>query len=221
MATEQELREAIGLPNLILQTALAAAENALLPATLVIEGKIRTKVFTMGQKADGTPIGNYSTKPMSVHLPSLRAKYGGTLPLSGLQARGKPAAGRKRGSTTPRASTNESGDRVFRERTTLYLGGGYSEFRSIVNRQNTKVDLMLSGALAESMKTGTSKGEATIAFTRDEESEKADANEIRFGGVAGNDEPVIFIATAEDANELVETLTLAAEEAVAKLFTAS
>lgn len=213
MATEAEIAEAIGLPSLILQNALAGARAELLPATLVVEGSIRTRVFTLGQKADGSPIGSYSTKPLYMHLPSLRAKYGSTLPLAGLKARGKPPKGKKRGKTGP---ITKKGQDV--ERTSVYFGEGYAEFRTAVGRQAQRVDLMLSGALGESMQTGVDGTEATIAFTREEEQKKADGNEIRFGGVAGDEDPVIFIASAEDAEGVLEALTLAANRAVDQMF---
>jgi hypothetical protein len=219
VATEAEIAEAVSLPELILRTATAAAIAELLPAVLVVEGAIRTRVFTLGQKADGSSIGSYSTKPYYAHLPSLRARYGSTLPLSGLKPRGKPLGGKKRGGTNPIARINEEGEREFRERTGVYFAGGYAEFRTTMNRQADRVDLMLSGAMAESMQTGMSGNEATIAFTREEEAEKADAAEVRFGGAAGDDEPVIFIATREDAEGVIAALVLASDAAVAKLFT--
>lgn len=212
MATEQEVREAIDLPGNILKAAKAGASSELLPATLAVEGSLKNRVFNLGLKADGTPIGSYSTRSGYFHLPSLRAKYGSTLPLAGLRAQGKPPKGKKKGAK----ARTVKGTVVPLQ--SIYLEGGYSEFRALVNRQNSRVDLMLSGAMAESIQTGVTDNEASIAFTREEEAEKADGHEVRFGGVAGNEDPVIFIATREDAEGVIEALTLAAEREVAKLF---
>lgn len=204
--------QAARVAELIGTTAITGAVSELLPATLNLEASIKRRPFNLGEKADGTAIGSYSTKPMYLHLPTARAKYGSTLPLSGLAARGKAPKGKKRGA---KARTVKGEVVPLQSR---FYPGGYAEFRSDVGRQSDHVDLMLSGDLAGAITTGVSGNEAVVGFRTEEAQRKADGNEIRFGGVAGDDDPVIFIANGDDVEELMAALTAAANSAVEKLF---
>ena len=209
---KEDPQQAIAISQLIATTAVQGAKSAMLPATLNVEANLRRRVFNEGVKADGTSIGKYSTSPMYLHIATAQSTYGSTLPLSGIAPRGKPSAGKKRGAKARKVR----GEVVPLQ--SRYYPGGYAEFRREMGRQSDHVDLMLSGELAGSIRTGRVGDEAVISFVNDEAREKADGNEIRFGNVAGDDEPVIFIANGTDAEELLTALTDAATRAVEKLF---
>lgn len=208
MAEDLTPQQAASLAELIGTAAVAGATAELLPATLNVEANIRRRTFNEGQRANGQPIGSYSTKPFYLSIAGAKGKYGTQLPTSSLTARGKPGKGKKKGATAKKLF-----DEVV-PLTSKYYGGGYAEFREDMNRQSGYVDLMLSGALAESLKTGLVKNESTIAFSTAEQAEKARGNEKRFTGEEGT----IFAANTKDTDELLQALTEAATRAVDKLF---
>ncbi len=210
MAEDLTPQQAASLAELIGTAAVAGATAELLPATLNVEANIRRRTFNEGQRANGQPIGSYSTKPFYLSIAGARGTYGSQLPTASLSPRGKPPKGKKKGK-------GATAKKLFGEivpLTSKYYGGGYAEFREDMNRQSRYVDLMLSGQLAESLKTGLAQNEATIAFSTNEQAEKARGNEKKFTGEEGT----IFAANTKDTDELLLALTDAATRAVDKLF---
>ena len=84
------------------------------------------------------------------------------------------------------------------------MPGGYSEFRTVVGRQNQKVDLFLTGSLSGSIVLGESGNARTIGFLTDGKVEIAEGNQNRFGKTifaVSNDE----LSKFEDAVEAAAT----------------
>lgn len=208
MAENLTGEEAAKLTELIAEVSVAAAKAEMLPATLNVEASIRRHVFNDGTTPNGVQIGQYSTRPFYLHLDSAAKRFGGALPLGGIKPVGKPKKGKKRGAKARLLS----GQVVPIQ--SHYFAGGYAEFRQTVGRQVERVDLMLSGRLAESIQTGLRESECVIAFTREESAQIAEGNEIHFQGK----KDTIFAGNSDDAKGVLEALTEAGSRAVDQLF---
>ena len=157
-----------------------------------LQADMLQRIFVNGLDNGGSDIGKYSTKPMYASPSSFTSQ----VRKSGIKPKGK------NGSSKDFANG--------KQRKSQYLPGGYSELRAVLGRQNSKVDLNLSGALFNSIKVGVS-GELTIGFNNDNEFEKAKGNEARFN-------KVIFAASEKELDSLVEKWEKATTELFFKSF---
>ena len=94
----------------------------------------------------------------------------------------------------------ESKFRPKRGRKTMKFDNGYSEFRSVVGRQNNYVDLSLSGSLLKSVRGVISGSDAIIAIFGQDSIDKADGNEKRF-------KKDIFRPSADDVEVIKDIIT--------------
>lgn len=146
---------------------LRAQEQSVVSGMLELKADMTDRIFLNGQDNSGSEIGQYSTKPMYASL-----NQTSQVRASSLKGRGK----------NDKEETFLNG----KNRKSMYLPGGYSEFRKVVGRQNSKVDLMLTGSLKGDIRIGTREstdngGAIELAFTTDKQKEIAEGNEKRFG----------------------------------------
>lgn len=190
----------------IVVNVLEAQEKSVVTGILNLQGDIIERVFTNGQDVDGNQIGNYSTKPIYVSIPETIKKYGSQINTGGLKPRGKERGSRAAAKTnkirkgkTKKFKTDD-GDFSHtekRERTSMYMPGGYLEFRNVVKRPTDKVNLFLTGSLQGSILPGTTNGNPSLSIATDFELEKADANEKRFG-------KIIFSPSEAELNRITD-----------------
>lgn len=178
------------------QKVLLAQTQAVNEGMLELEANLKERIFYNGQDNAGGKIGGYSTKPMY-------ASVNGTSQVrsSSLKARGKNAT---------KGQRNQDTFANGKKRKSMYLPGGYSEYRKVVGRQNSTVDLNLTGSLQKDIRMNPQDGQASIVFTTDEKALIAEGNEKRFG-------KTIFAASEQEISKLVDGW----EDAVTKAFYAS
>lgn len=138
----------------------AAQKQIAIVAVTASLAEFQHRVFTLGLDANGSPIGNYSNRPMYASKEAYR----------GLPNRFTPQG------------KNASGDfKNGNKRNSKYYKDGYAEFRSDVNRQNEKVDLNLTSTSSRSIKLGFDGDGAVFGFTDKERMDILIGNEERFG----------------------------------------
>lgn len=143
-----------------------------------LQADLKERIFLNGISTDGQSIGKYSTRPYYASLrPNSQVRS------SSLKPRGK--------------NSNKGKFANGKPRKTMYLPGGYAEYRSVVGRQNAKVDLNLTGSLQKDIRLGGSDNKLILAFTTEEQKEIASGNETRFG-------KTIFSASKPELDALVE-----------------
>lgn len=144
--------------------ALEAATEAGNEAILDLQANLLTRVFVKGKDATETPIGKYSTVPMyATKRPQVNN--------SRIKPRGKNAV------------KGQKSQAVFQNgnpRKSMYLPGGYSEYRKLVGRQNNHVDLNLTGNLLGDIRVGSTANGNVLAFTTDEQSQLGSALETKY-----------------------------------------
>ena len=146
----------------MVKSVLEAQNKVGIVSMLNLQADMIERVFDGGKDVDGTPIGKYSTKPLYVSLKGQTSQYRS----SSLKGKGKYSNSSKFENGNPRKSQ--------------YFPDGYSGFRAAVGRQNSKVDLRLSGSLLGSIQVGQTQGAITLGFNNDEQFKKAVGNEARF-----------------------------------------
>jgi len=173
---------------------LIAQSQSVIEGMLLLKADMTDRIFLNGLDLDGSPIGKYSTSPMYASL-----NQSSQVRSSSLKGRGKEA---KKG------QRNQGKFKNGNSRKSMYLPGGYSEFRSVVGRQNSKVDLNLTGSLRGDIRIGERDDVVELAFTTDKQLAIAEGNEARFGN------KTIFSASPIE----IETLVLNWEEVVSAAF---
>lgn len=148
------------------------------------------RIFKDGQDSDGNKIGQYSTKPFYA---------------------GKGNSQVRSSSIKPVGKNGETKFKNGKQRKTQYLSGGYKEYRAIVGRQNTKVDLALTFALRGSIQVGIGTNGSTLSFNSDKELAKARGNEKRFN-------KTIFDASKVEIDTLVNNYQKEVEDAFFEAF---
>ncbi len=120
----------------------------------------KTRIFTEGKASSGAKIGSYDTSPFYASSDSLRG-----LPKGKFNKKGK---------------TGKSKFKNGKSHKSTYLKSGYKEFRSKAGRQNSKVDLNLTGASQQTVQVGTKGDQTVIGFTDQRRLIILEANERRF-----------------------------------------
>jgi len=116
----------------------------------------KDRIFGKGINSDGQPIGEYSKKPGYFSKDQF-IRQAAFKPL------GKP-----------------NKDRQRRTNTTMFIQGGYSEFRDIQGRQTEHINLKFSGSLERNINVGKTGNAVMYGTTDADESEKFDGLESRF-----------------------------------------
>ena len=165
--------------NATVKRVLEAQNKAVVTGMFDLQADLLTRVFTDGVDSNGTAIGNYSTRPMYYSLKNKTSQ----VRYSSLKASGKFSKKSEFKNGNPRKSQ--------------YFAGGYSEFRKTVGRQNSKVDLRLTGSLQLAIQVGVSQDAVTLGFNNEDQFKKAEGNEKRFN-------KVIFSASEAELDTLEE-----------------
>lgn len=151
--------------------------------------RLKRRVFYLGKSAGGDSIGQYSTKPMLVGS-STFTRYGSQVP-------GRAAVSAVFGSRRKRASrkwVTVNGHRL------AVLSGGYKEFRRLLGRDTSKVNLNLTGDLFRAVVSGKTAKGAAVGMNSPGQIEKALGNEARF-------KKRIFEPSEEERTDAEEVLT--------------
>ena len=101
---------------------------AMKSAALTVLGEMRVRIHENGQAADGSDIGAYSVKPLYVNPNNSPRKF----PPAGKSGKTVFASGQKKG----------------QPHKTKYFSGGYGDFKSTIGRNPGKVNLFLTGTMA-------------------------------------------------------------------------
>lgn len=144
-------------------TAPETAERLSQVSAFAVIAEYKNRIFVEGYTTNGTPIGQYSTKPFYQNPNSLK---------------GVSSAGVK-----PIGKTGQSRFKNGKQHKTRYLPQGYKELRELTGRQSEKVDLNFSGSLEKSIKVVQEGERAVIRYTSAKEAEIMEGNETRFGQV--------------------------------------
>ncbi len=121
----------------------------------------KTRIFTEGKASSGAKIGSYDTSPFYASSESLRGLPKGKFNKKGKTGKSKFKSGKSHKST--------------------YLKSGYKEFRSKAGRQNSKVDLNLTGASQQTIQVGTKGDQTVIGFTDPKRMVILEAKERKYG----------------------------------------
>lgn len=176
---------------------LKAQTQAVNEGMFDLEADMKDRIFLEGKDSDGSAIGNYSTKPIYVPVAGTSQVRSSSL---------KP-----RGKWAKKGQRNQGTFKNGKERKSMYLPGGYSEYRKVVGRQNKTVDLNLTGSLLKDIRIDPSEGVSKLVFTTDKKAEIAAGNEKRFG-------KTIFAPTSEEVDKLVEIWQVDVTQAFFKSF---
>jgi hypothetical protein len=139
------------------------------------------RIFVLGQDASGAGIGSYSRKA-AYFDPKETTASGVRKPRIGL-----PQTRVAKGKRVPALSpVGKKGDTVFKNgkpHKTAYLKDGYAGLRKAYGRQNSYVDLNLTGTLFLSVQLATTSKGILLFFASQSQAEKAAGNEKRFGKI--------------------------------------
>lgn len=123
-----------------------------------LEAMYKRRIFDNGLKSDGSQIGEYSNKPIYVGKDEFVRK-------AAFKPHGKPDAnGKKR-------TKNK----------TMFIAGGYSEFRSIQGRETNHINFKYSGSEERAFKTMKFGNAALFGNTDLNESIKIESQQEKFG----------------------------------------
>jgi hypothetical protein len=153
------------LANLAAVTAKKRAQLGL-EAVLNLEVDYKRRIFLNGQATNGRRIGKYSTDPMYVSIQGFKDQVGSQVRASALKPKGKDGSSKFRSGKLKKSR---------------YLGGGYSELRRIVGRQNSYVDLNLTGSTDNSITTGRRAKGAALGYNNLERADLANKLEQKYG----------------------------------------
>jgi hypothetical protein len=165
-------------------------QSSIQTAMFTLQADYLQRIFKEGEDSDNNKIGQYSTKPFYA---------------------GKGNSQVRSSSIKPKGKNGETKFKNGKQRKTQYMAGGYKEFRSVVGRQNTKVDLALTFALRGSIQVGIGSNGSTLSFNSDKELAKARGNEKRFN-------KTIFDASRVELDKLVTNYQSEVEEAFFSAF---
>lgn len=124
-------------------------------AMIELEAVWKERIFDRGEKTDGTPIGNYSTQPSYFSKDTFIRK-----------AAFKPIG--KTGKKT---------------KSTMFLQGGYSEFRDIQGRETKTMNLKLTGSEERAFRVYKFGNESIFGNADEMENKKIQGQEEKLGEV--------------------------------------
>lgn len=133
---------------------LANKDKIVLPAANATLAEFVNRIFVNGEDATGSRIGLYSTK--AIYVPSPYPQVSN-------------------------AKLNRRGKTGKKTKKTAYMKGGYKEFRQKAGRQNSKVDLNLTGSMFLNVKLGHTGKSYAIGFVNKLYSERGEGFEKKYG----------------------------------------
>lgn len=165
----------------VAQAVAEGRERIQVSGLKVMELAFKRRVFNAGQAESGSPIGTYSSAPAYFSREQFVKK-------SAFKPQGKGGKGKKGAKS-------------------MYLPGGYAQFRQVQGYQSTYVDAQLSGSLMTSLVVGQGENGPAFGFVAASEVKKARGIEKQKGKeifIPGEAE----IEAAEDAmhTELIQLL---------------
>lgn len=174
-----------------------------------LEAQHKQRIFGEGRKSDGSKIGEYSKK--SGYYSKKKFVRKGAFKPQGKDDVGVDENGKKKARLTYQVVDSYSGKKktiayvksTEKNRKTMYLAEGYSEFRDIQGRQTDHVDWKLTGSLERSI--GVVKlADAVLYGVRDaEESKKLEGLTERYGDVASLSESEKELTKQEITNQAI------------------
>lgn len=171
---------------------LEAGQQSITEGMLLFSADFKQRIFQDGLDADNNQIGNYSTKPIYVSISGNTSQV-------------------RKSSLKPKGKFSSGDFKDGKKRKSQYMPGGYKEYRAVVGRQNSKVDLFLTGSLRGSIQIGQSGGSTTLGFLNDEQLVIAQGNQDRFG-------KTIFVASDQEVDKIVTDWEDAVTDAFFKSF---
>ena len=170
-------------------------ERILRTAATTCHNLMVQRIFTDGKNKDGANIGVYDKSPIYVN-PNRSPRH--------FTPKGKDSKQAKKITKTYKKrlkgfgySKQESSQILARK--TKYFASGYFEFRAAAGRQNSKVDLTLTGTLRSSFVVAASGTSFVSKFLNETQAEIAEGNEDRF-------DSVIFELTQAEENAFVRIM---------------
>lgn len=125
-----------------------------------LEAEWKDRIFGRGEMSDGSKIGNYSTEPAYFTKDSF-------IRVNAFKPQGK--------------KSKESKFKNGNQRQSMYLPGGYSEFRDIQGRENEFVNLKFGGSMERGFRVYKFGNEVLFGNASAVESLKIQGNEDKFG----------------------------------------
>lgn len=151
-----------------------------------MEPVYQKRIFVNGKATSGSPIGKYS-KTSAYYSLSLKSKLKGRVSTGGLKPLGKGG--------NDKFSNGE-------KHKSMYIKTGYAGLRKVLGRQNSKVDLNLTGSLSKSIQVGKKGGRHVYGFTNSAKAELAENLEKKYKNkkifLTSRTEENIAIKTASD-----------------------
>lgn len=124
-------------------------------AMVELEAVWKERIFDRGEKTDGTPIGNYSTQPSYFSKDSFIRK----------------------------SSFKPIGKTGKKTKSTMFLQGGYSEFRDIQGRETDRINLKFSGSEERAFRVYKFGNEVVFGNADEIENRKIEGQEQKIGGI--------------------------------------
>lgn len=157
---------------------LIRGERRLRTAAVTTHNLMSERIFVEGKNADGSNIGIYDKSPIYVNpnrSPKKFATGGKKSSLAKAQKTGRAKTLARRGGTSLAVAK-----KLLRKHKTKYFQSGYYEFRAAAGRQNSYVDLRLTGTLRGSFVLAPSEGGFVSKFLNEKQALIAQGNEDRF-----------------------------------------
>ena len=180
----QEYKKRLKIVVELLKNTPRLIQNIAVVAGKAMYAEFVQRIFNKGLAADGSPIGSYSTKPAYFN-PKQKGQSGVPKPRIGLPQT-RVVKGKRQPALSP---IGKGGQTVFkngRPHKTAYVKTGYAGFRKAYGRQNSRVDLNLTGSLFLSVQLATTKSGVILFFATQNEAKKARGNELKFGKIIFN-----------------------------------
>lgn len=165
----------------LLRNEKVLVENIMLAAGRILYAEFVNRIFVLGKAANGSDIGQYSTKP-AYFSPKQKGQAGVPKPRIGLP-KSRVVRGKRQPSLKPVGKTGRTVFDNGKPHKTAYLKAGYSEFRKAYGRQNKTVDLNLTGSLFLAVQIGLTRSGIVLFFASKSELNKANGAEKRFGKI--------------------------------------
>ncbi len=188
-------------PNELIQqlrnvTSIVARDvnKAKIIAIKELDAEYHNRIFTKGKSTAGMKIGKYGTNPMYA-------------PVSGGRAGSQVASSKLK----PKGKNGKAKFKNGRVRKSMYMAGGYKEYRETVGRQTETVDLNLTGNLSTQITTGRTKQGVVLGFVDDDSSNLADKLEAKYG-------KDIFSVSDREEEAVLQTIKEVIQESVFKAF---
>lgn len=165
-----------------IDTVILSSDRANAQAANAARRVMYQRVFEQGKKADGTKIGQYSTKSTLIGDSSFLTK-GAAQKVLGSKAKRKKLPW----------VTLKGGQRLAE------LQGGYKKIRDLEGRQTSFIDLLYSGNLSNDLQAIPNENGFDLGFFRVDSVAKVVGNESRFGD--------IFSLSEEEIEKVIEVYT--------------